>query len=164
MQGSPDSLIYTSITVLSETKSIQITIQLIVPSRLMKVINTWALVDSGADIFCIDQDFVKKYNLTTPKLTILIQSQNSNHSHNKNGDILYTCDLFLDIQGLAQQVTLHVMTCGKENMILGLPWLKKANPTVNWATQTLTFNESIEKFQELYQHYVTNTAWHSSHY
>ena len=40
MQGSPDSLIYTSITVLSETKSIQITIQLIVPSRLMKVINT----------------------------------------------------------------------------------------------------------------------------
>ena len=49
-------------------------------------------------------------------------------------------------------------------MILGLPWLKKANPTVNWITQILTFNESIDKSRELYQHYMADTAQHSSHY
>ena len=53
------------------------------------------------------------------------------HSHNKNRDIQYTCDLFLNIKGLIQKITLHVMTCEKENVILNLPWLKKANPSVN---------------------------------
>ena len=115
----------------------------------MKVVNIQALVDSGADISCIDQDFVEKYNLPTTKLTISIQARNVNHSHNKNGDIQYTCDLFIDIQGLAQKVTLHIMTYRKENMILGLPWLKRANPTINWTTQTLIFDKSIDKSWEL---------------
>ena len=38
----------------------------------MKVIDTQALVDSSADISYIDQDFIKKYNLPTMKLTIPI--------------------------------------------------------------------------------------------
>ena len=50
------------------------------------------------------------------------------------------------------------MTCGKENVILGLPWLKKANPFINWTIQTLTFDESIDKLQELYHCHTTDTA------
>ena len=84
------------------------------------------------------------------KLAIPIQAWIVNHSHNKNGDIQYTCDLFLNIKELIQKITLHVMTYGKENVILGLPWLKKANPFVDWTTQTLAFNKSIDKLQELY--------------
>ena len=98
----------------------QIPVQLIVPLHSMKVINTRALVDSSADISCIDQHFVRKHNLPTMKLSVPIRARNANHSHNKSGDIQYTCDLFVDIQGLTQKVTLHVMTCGKENIILGL--------------------------------------------
>ena len=65
----------------------------------MKVIDIQALVDSSADISYIDQDFIKKYNLPTMKLTVPIWARNADHSHNKNGDIWYTCDLFIDIQG-----------------------------------------------------------------
>ena len=130
----------------------------------MKVVDIQALVNSGADIFCIDPDFVKKHNLPTMKLSIPIWARNANHSHNKNGDIQYTCDLFVDTQGLAQKVTLYIMTCGKENIILGLPWLRKANPTVDWITQTLIFNESIDEFRELYQYYTTDMTRHSSYY
>ena len=50
------------------------------------------------------------------------------------------------------------MTCGKENIILGLPWLKKANPTINRTTQTLILNESIDKSQDLYQHHTADTT------
>ena len=130
----------------------------------MKVVDTWALVDSSANISCINWDFVKKYNLPTTKLTVPIWAQNADHFYNKNRDIQYTCDLFLNIQGLVQKITLYVMTCGKENVILGLPWLKKANPFVNWTIQTLTFDESIDKLQELYHCHITDTAWHSSYY
>ena len=136
----------------------QIPVQLIVPTHSMKVVTTRALVDSGADISCIDQHFVQKNNLPTKKLPIPIRVRNADHSNNKNGDIRYTCDLFLDIQGLTQKVTLHVMICGKENIILGLPWLRKANPTIDWTTQTLILNESIDESRELYQCRSTNTT------
>ena len=54
MQCPPISPICTSVTVKSETKSMQIPVQLIVSSHSMKVVDTQALVDSGADISCID--------------------------------------------------------------------------------------------------------------
>ena len=56
------------------------------------------------------------------------------------------------------------MTCRKENVILDLPWLKKANSTVNWTIQTLVFNESIDKLQEFYHCHTTDTARYSSYY
>ena len=79
-------------------------------------------------------------------------------------DIQYTYKLFLNIKGLIQKITLHDMTCKKENVILGLPWLKKANSSVNWSIQTLAFDESIDKSQELYHCHTIDTAWHSSYY
>ena len=130
----------------------------------MKVVDTWALVDSSANISCINWDFVKKYNLPTTKLTVPIWAQNADHFYNKNRDIQYTCDLFLNIQGLVQKITLYVMTCRKGNVILGLSWLRKANPSVDWTMQTLTFNESIDESQELYYCHTTDTTWHSSYY
>ena len=142
----------------------QIPIQLIIPSHSMKVVDIWGLIDSSADISCIDQYFVRKHNLPTPKLPISIRARNANHSNNKSGDIQYTCDLFIDIQGLFQKVTLHVMTCGKENIILGLPWLKKANPTINWTTQTLIFDESIGESWDLYRYHTADMTQHQSHY
>ena len=76
-----------SITVWSETKSMQISIQLIIFSHSMKVVNIQVLVDSGANISCIDQHFVRKYNLPTMKLPIPIRARNADHSNNKSGDI-----------------------------------------------------------------------------
>ena len=87
MQCPPIFPTCASVTVKSETKSMQIPIQLIVPSHSMKVVDTQALVDSSADISWIDQDFIKKHNLPTMKLSIPIQARNANHSHNKNEDI-----------------------------------------------------------------------------
>ena len=164
MQCPPISPVYASVTVRSQTKSMQIPIQLIVPSHSMKVVNIRALVDSGADISCINQHFIQKNNLPTMKLPIPIRARNADHSNNKSGDIWYTCDLFVNIQELIQKVTLHVMTCGKENIILGLPWLKQANPTIDWNMQTLTLNKSIDESQELYRHHATDMTWHQSHY
>ena len=72
MQCPSISSICAIVTVTSETKSMQIPIQLIVLLHSMRAIDIWALVDSSTDISCIAQDFVKKYNLPTTKLTIPI--------------------------------------------------------------------------------------------
>ena len=148
-QCSPISPICASVTVISETRLMQIPVQLIVPLHSMKVIDTWTLVDRGADISCIDRDFVKKYNLPTTKLTIPIWAWNTDHSHNKNRDIWYTCNLFLDIKGLIQKITLHVMTWRKENVILGLPCetTNELDP-LKGLTRLLTLVEVMRKGRE----------------
>ena len=54
MQCPPIPSTCASVTVRSQTKSMQIPVQLIMPSHSMKVVTTRALVDSGVDISCID--------------------------------------------------------------------------------------------------------------
>ena len=37
------------------------------------------------------------------------------------------------------------MRCGNENIILGLPWLKKANPNIDWVTETVTISKCTDR-------------------
>ena len=163
MQGPPTSSTH-AVTVQSSTPSMQIPIHLIVPLHTMKAIDTCALIDSGADISCIDWDFVKKHWLPTTKLETPIWAQNADNSYNKKGDILYTCTLFLNVEGIALKTTLHVMACGRDNIILGLPWLKAANPSINWKNHTLSLDESIDESAKLYFSFTKDTDHHNNHY
>ena len=61
---------------------------------MLKVIDTCILIDSGADISCIDWQFVRKHSLPTTKLDISIKVQNVNQTLNKNREICFTCTLF----------------------------------------------------------------------
>jgi hypothetical protein len=140
----------------------QIPIQLIVPSHTMKAVDSRALIDSGADISCIDWQFVRKHQLPTTKLKTPIRARNADHSFNKNGDIRHTCTLFLNVEGIAQKITLHVMALGRDNVILGLPWLKSTNPTIDWKNRTLTIDESLDESRDLYTTYVADDERHNS--
>ena len=72
----------------------------LVPGQSLKAIDTQALVDSGADLSCIDWDFIKKYKIPRTKLAILISVNNVDESANKTGVIQYTCTIFLHIKGV----------------------------------------------------------------
>ena len=87
---------------------------------MLKVIDTHALINSGADISCIDWQFVRKHSLPTIKLDIPIKVQNIDQTSNKNREICFTCTLFTNIEGIAQKHHFHIMSCGRENIILGL--------------------------------------------
>ena len=41
------------------------------------------------------------------------------------------------------------MGCGNENIILGLPWLKKANPNIDWVTETVTISKCTDQTEAL---------------
>ena len=47
----------------------RIPLQIIEPTHAMKVIDTHALVDSGADISCLDYQFARKHRLPLTKLS-----------------------------------------------------------------------------------------------
>ena len=81
---------------------------------------------------------------------------NANSTPNKGGDIHFTTTLYLCITRILHKVLLHIMNCGKENIILRLPWLTQANPTVNWREQTLSINTSTNQVNELYQTHASD--------
>jgi hypothetical protein len=68
--------------------------------------------------------------------------------HHRFPDVFSTT-LFVDIGKVNQKVTFHVMDCGNENVILGFPWLRNANPTIDWDRQTLTIPESMDQSADL---------------
>ena len=79
----------------------QIPVQLITPSHMMKAVDTRALIDSGASISCIDWGFVRKHKLPTQRLKTLIQVRNADNSINSKGVIRFSTTLFLDVGGIA---------------------------------------------------------------
>ena len=49
-------------------------------------------------------------------------------------------------------------------MILGLPWLKDVNPTIDWNQRTLSIDESLDQSKELYLSHTADTSRHDSHF
>ena len=66
MQSFPSHSV--CVTVTAKSKSMQIPLQIIVPSHTMKVVNIHALIDSRADISCLDYQFIHKHHLPLTKL------------------------------------------------------------------------------------------------
>ena len=52
------------------------------------------------------------------------------------------------------------MSCGKENLILGLPWLRAINLKIDWHTKTISIPESTDQSKLLYNLYAHDTARH----
>jgi len=50
----------------------------------------------------------------------------------------------------------------KDNVILGLPWLRTTNPTINWSTQTLSLDESVDESKFLFTSHETDYKRHNT--
>ena len=142
----------------------QIPIQLIEPSHTLKAIDTHALIDSSASISCLDWGFIRKHSLPTTRLKKPIYARNADNSINSKGVIRFTSTLFLNIKGIARKVTFHIISLGNKNVILGLPWLKDVNPTIDWNQKTLSIDESLDQSKDLYLSHTADSTRHDSHF
>ena len=145
-------------------KAMRIPPQLNTPSHMLKVIDTHTLIDSGADISCINWQFIRKHSLPIIKLNIPIKVQNVNQTSNKNREICFTCTLFTNIEGIAQKHLFHVISCGRKNITLGLPWLQTTNPTIDWSHQTISILETCDQSKDLYSIHATNIKCHNTYF
>lgn len=52
------------------------------------------------------------------------------------------------------------MKCSNENLILSPPWLKEANPVIDWGKETLSLDDKVDKASDLlHQHKVRTTSY-----
>ena len=100
----------------------------------LEEVNTNALVDCGATGDFIDEGFVERSKIPTQKLSQLILVYNVDGSLNKAGSITKVTDMIMTYKGHSERILLAVMQLGKQDTILGMTWLKKHNPEINFTT------------------------------
>ena len=98
-----------------------------------------ALLDCRAQGSLINNKFVQLYTIPLkpkPKPMIL-RLADGQTSHNK--DLTQYAPVQLQLQDHHEHIALDVSTI-THDIILGLPWFEKHNPTIDWETRTLSFD------------------------
>jgi hypothetical protein len=90
-----------------------------------QTIKTQALLDYGAYGEFMDSKFAKLHNIPLIKLR-------KPQTQNEQGVVTHRGIIDLNINRKEDLTTFFITGLGKDNMILGLTWLRKHNPIVNW--------------------------------
>ena len=53
--------------------------------------------------------------------------------------------MFIWIKGIIHHVLFHIINCGNENVICGIPWLEKTNPLIDWAKHTVNIPDHMDQ-------------------
>ena len=93
-----------------------------------QTVETLGLVDCGAGGKFINQDYTRKISLKTKPLKEPIIARNVDGTENKLGKMTHFVDLDLTIHDKKMKTRLLVSGLGKQNIILGFPWLHEHNP------------------------------------
>ena len=105
-----------------DEKSIRIPISIFV-NEGAQIIDTFALVNSGATGDFINRDLAKKKGYQLQRLFQPLKAQNVDGSTNQGGIIHHKVTLHLRIAKTKEKREFLVVNCDQENLILGLPWL-----------------------------------------
>ena len=105
-----------------------------------KRITTNAMVDSGVTEDFIDQQFCIQHQfpvrrLNQPRDIFVIDGKSS-----LVGPITHEATIAMDIGSHTEQIRFQVANLKKHEAILGMPWLKKHNPTIDWDKERISFN------------------------
>ena len=85
----------------------------------------------------IHEDFCKKKHILTQPLKQEISLYNIDRSKNSVRSITHLAKLKLAIGSTKSYETFLVSNVGLEDVILELPWLKKANLHIDWKTRKI---------------------------
>jgi hypothetical protein len=99
------------------------------------------MVDSGATALFIGEAFAKHHNMLLEPLENPIKLLNIDGTQNKSGKILYKTRLILRTGVKERKYDFLVTDCGLESVVLGLPWLRIANPDIDWAKGELCLGD-----------------------
>jgi Retroviral aspartyl protease len=95
-----------------------------------------ALIDSRATTNFINWRVVHQYNIKLIPLDNPILVRNVDNTEN----IRFAALLAMKTGSHIEYMRFFVSDLGHNDIILGHPWLRKHNPSIDWRTSTLVFN------------------------
>ena len=97
-----------------------------------EVVIVEALLDSEATGLVMSSEFTKKQGFKLKKLERLMQVRNVNGSFNKEKPIENMVEVNIYYQGHRERTEIDVIKEQKWMVILGMPWLARHNPEIDW--------------------------------
>ena len=106
------------------------------------------MVDCGATALFINERFVRERKVRTRPLDRKIRLCNIDGSENRAGSISRVARLRLCIGEDRTKEEFLVTDLGPEDVVLGLPWLRRVNPEIDWGGGTLSMRNSGQRRTE----------------
>src|SRR6202167_551612 len=102
-----------------------------------------ALIDSGATGCFIDRSYVENNKLQTTLLVKPLRVRNVDNTENVAGMITEKVSVLFSLGKRTETQEFYVTELGKQSLILGLPWLVRTNPLIDWRTREVQFREGF---------------------
>ena len=122
-----------------------------------QIVSTHALIDSGAEGQFIDINFAKTHRIPLHKLDVPIPVRNVDNTPNSQGPITHYAIRCTFLNQKLVFIWYLATLLGKQTIILGLPWLRRLNPKINWSQGTVEINRVSVAMELARNNAVTKT-------
>ena len=116
-------------TALPNERTLRVPIKISVNNQ---IIETTAIIDCGTTGSFIDPGLVALANFPLKKLSRQVKAYNVDGTTNSKGNIIYETNIDLLFPKHQENVKLMILNLGRKQIILGMSWLKKWNPDIDW--------------------------------
>jgi len=99
-----------------------------------------AMIDSGATEDFIDREVCHKHGIKMIKARNPREIYLADGKPSAMGPVTHLTKVPMDIGSHRELATFQVANLQNHEVILGMPWLKEHNPTIDWNDKRITFN------------------------
>ena len=105
-----------------------------------KTVTINAMIDSGATEDMIDSEVCKKHGIKMIKAKNPREIYLADGKPRAMGPVTHLTKVSMDISSHRVLATFQVANLQHHEAILGIPWLREHNPTIDWKEKKITFN------------------------
>jgi transposase InsO family protein len=105
----------------------------------------WTLIDSGATNNFMNPRFVTDHEVPVVPLAQPIPVLGLDGAGLARGIMHTSSTLPMSTYGHPELIKFNILETGDYDIVLGIPWLRKHNPSINWQTEKITFNRCMCK-------------------
>jgi len=118
-----------------------------------------ALLDSGATGLVMSSEFARKKGFKLKKLERPMQVRNVDGSFNREGPIENTVEVNVYYKGHVERTEIDVIGGQKWGVILGMPWLERHNPEIDWKTGEVKMTRCPEECGRQWRPVQGKSGW-----
>ena len=108
--------------------------------RQQELVIIYAMIDSGATEDFIDQGICEKHRIETTQAKKPREIYLADGKSSMMGPVTHTARVPMEIESHREMALFHVVNLKNHELILGMPWLRKHSPTMEWKERKITFN------------------------
>ena len=118
-----------------------------------------ALLDSGATGLVMSSEFARKQGFRMKKLERQMQVRNVDGSLNKERPIENTVEVNIYYKGHVERTEIDVIRGQKWSVILGMPWLARHNPEIDWKMGEVKMTRCLEECGKQWRLVQGKSGW-----